>query len=127
MAGSPLVSNPIVVLLVDDEPVLRMVARQGLEDAGFEVIEADDAKAALEILDAGAAVTVLFTDVNMPGPLDGLDLAECVHERWPAIQLVITSGRGLTTPLPDDGRFMAKPYSIDQLIRAVDEAAKRGD
>lgn len=119
-------SNPIVVLLVDDEPMLRMIARQGLEDAGFEVVEADDARTALEILGARADVTVLFTDVNMPGPLDGLELARCVHERWPTIQLVITSGRGLVAPLPDDGRFMPKPYSIAELISAVAKAAEQG-
>jgi CheY-like chemotaxis protein len=118
--------NPVVVLLVDDEPMLRMLAREGLEDAGFEVVEADDAEAALEILGARADVTVLFTDVNMPGPLDGLALARRVHEQWPAIQLVLTSGRGLAAPLPDDGRFMPKPYSIVELISAVGEAAREG-
>ncbi len=118
--------NPVVVLLVDDEPMLRMIARQGLEDAGFKVVEADDAETALEILGARTDVTVLFTDVNMPGPLDGLELARRVHERWPSVQLVITSGRGLDAPLPEDGRFMPKPYSIAELISAVDEAAREG-
>lgn len=116
-----------VVLLVDDEPVIRMVASQGLEDAGFEVIEADCAENALEILKTRADVGVLFTDVNMPGALDGLDLARLVHERWPAIQLVLTSGRGLSVPVPDDGRFVAKPYSIKEMTEAVIQVAKQGD
>ncbi len=72
------------------KPVIRMVASQGLEDAGFEVIEADCAENALEILKTRADVGVLFTDVNMPGALDGLDVARLVHERWPAIQLVLS-------------------------------------
>lgn len=116
-----------VVLLVDDEPVIRMVASQGLEDAGFEVIEADCAESALEILKTRADVGVLFTDVNMPGALDGLDLARLVHERWPAIQLVLTSGRGLSVPVPDDGRFVAKPYSIEEMTEVVTQVAKQGD
>lgn len=116
--------TPTVVLLVDDEAVLRMIASQGLQDAGFEVVEADNAESALEILGARTDITVLFTDVNMPGPLDGLDLAKRVHDRWPAIQLVITSGRGLLDAVPDDGRFVAKPYSIDELVQAVGEVAK---
>ena len=115
-----------VVLLVDDEPVIRMVASQGLEDAGFEVIEADCAESALEILKTRADVSVLFTDVNMPGALDGMDLARLVHERWPAIQLVVTSGRGLSTAVPDDGRFVAKPYSIEEMTQAVTDVAKQG-
>lgn len=116
-----------VVLLVDDEPVIRMVASQGLEDAGFQVIEADCAESALEILRMRADVGVLFTDVNMPGALDGLDLARLVHERWPAIQLVLTSGRGLSVPVPDDGRFVAKPYSIKEMTEAVTKVAEQND
>lgn len=116
-----------VVLLVDDEPPIRMVASQGLEDAGFVVVEADCAESALKILTARADVGVLFTDVDMPGALDGLDLARLVHERWPAIQLVLTSGRGLRVPVPDYGLFVAKPYSIEDLTKAVAQVAKRGD
>ncbi len=70
---------------------------------------------------------MLFTDVNMPGALDGLDAARLVHERWPAIQLVLTSGRGLSVPVPDDGRFVAKPYSIKEMTEAVTQVAKQGD
>lgn len=116
-----------VVLLVDDEPVIRMVASQGLEDAGFQVIEADCADSALEILKTRADVSVLFTDVNMPGALDGMDLARLVHERWPAIQLVVTSGRGLSAPMPDDSRFMAKPYSITEMTKAITKITEQSD
>jgi CheY-like chemotaxis protein len=114
-----------VVLLVDDEPVIRMVASQGLEDAGFEVIEADCAESALEILKTRADVGVLFTDVNMPGAFDGLELATLVHELWPDIQLVVTSGQALPTPVPDDGRFMAKPYRLDEMVDTVTSVAMR--
>jgi CheY-like chemotaxis protein len=117
----------ILVLLVDDEPVIRMVASQGLEDAGFEVVEADCAQAALDILKARSDVGVLFTDVNMPGTLDGLELAGLVHELWPDIELVLTSGQALPKPVPDDGRFVAKPYRLEEMVDLVASVAKRLD
>jgi CheY-like chemotaxis protein len=117
--------NHTLVLLVDDEPVVRMVACQSLEDAGFQVIEADCAQQALDVLKSRADVGVLFTDVNMPGAFDGLELARLVHEIWPAIQLVVTSGQALPTPVPDDGRFMAKPYRLNEMVDTVTSVAMR--
>ncbi len=97
---------PIVVLVVDDEAVLRFIASDVLEESGFQVLEAEDAKAALKVLADHPGVRVLFTDINMPGALDGLDLAREVHERWPAIKLVVTSGRPRPSDseIPDSGR-----------------------
>lgn len=115
-----------LVLLVEDEPLVRWTAHDGLEAAGYQVIEAENAGQALTILEARRDVGVLFTDVNMPGPMDGLSLAELVHAKWPDIRLVVTSGRGLERPLPDDGAFLTKPYSYDDLARTID-AANDGD
>lgn len=115
----------ILVLLVDDEPVLRMVACEGLVDAGFEVIEAGCAQDALDILKSRTDVGVLFTDVNMPGAFDGLALAELVHDLWPDIQLVVTSGQALPTAVPDDGRFVAKPYRVGDMVDTVASVARR--
>ena len=95
-----------IVLIVDDEPVIRLVAAQALADAGFETIEAATADDALAILRQRGDVGVLFTDINMPGSIDGMDLARLVHEQWPAIRIVVTSGRALPGPVPDDGRFV---------------------
>lgn len=117
--------NHTLVLLVDDEPVVRMIACQSLEDAGFQVIEADCAQEALDVLKSRADVGVLFTDVNMPGAFDGLELAERVHALWPNIQLVVTSGQALPTPLPDDGCFVAKPYRLNDMVDTVTSAATR--
>ncbi len=117
--------NHTLVLLVDDEPVVRMVACQSLEDAGFQVIQADCAQEALDILKSRADVGVLFTDVNMPGAFDGLELAALVHRLWPCIQLVVTSGQALQAPVPDDGRFMAKPYRLDEMVDTVTSVAQR--
>jgi CheY-like chemotaxis protein len=113
-----------VVLLVEDEPFIRMAAADALEDAGFTVIEAVDAQAAQEVLRHRTDIRVLFTDVKMPGPMNGLELAALVRSRWPHICVLITSGHlepeaGL---LPQEAVFIAKPYS-DQapatIIRAL--------
>ena len=109
----------VLVLLVEDEVLVRLAACDGLEAAGFDVIEAMDAEEALGVLGARSDVGVLFTDVNMPGALDGLDLADEVHRRWPMIKLVVTSGRTLERTVPDDGVFIAKPYSLKALTDVV--------
>ena len=117
-------SQPVIVLVVDDEAVLRFIASDVLEDSGFQVLEAEDAKAALEVLAAHPDVQVLFTDINMPGRLDGLDLAREAHMRWPSLKLVVTSGRPKPADraIPDDGRFVAKPYSPDSLVGEIRKA-----
>lgn len=81
------------ILVVEDETLIRMVGAEILEDAGFDVLEAADADEALRILQAHDDVLLLFSDVDMPGSMDGLDLARVVHERWPDIRLLLTSGR----------------------------------
>lgn len=107
--------NPeeVTVLLVEDEVLIRMEAEYVLEDQGYKVLPATNAAEALEILDKVPKVDVLFTDVKMPGPMDGLDLAWMVHERWPWIRLIIASGHADLTEadLPNDGKFFRKPYS----------------
>jgi CheY-like chemotaxis protein len=101
-----------VVLLVEDEFLVRMAAADALEDAGFEVIETANAQAAQEVLSSRDDVRVLFTDVKMPGPMDGLELASLVRRFWPHIRVVITSGhlKPETDSLPEDAVFIAKPY-----------------
>ncbi|HET9160801.1 MAG TPA: response regulator [Caulobacteraceae bacterium] len=112
-----------LVLVVEDEPFVRMIAAEGLEDAGFEVIEAASADDALEILDSRDDVGVLFTDVNMPGSVDGVGLARMVHERWPQLRIVITSGmdRPRRGEIPDDGRFVPKPYRPGEVAHVIEE------
>jgi two-component system, response regulator PdtaR len=110
-----------VVLLVEDEPLVRMFGADVLEEAGFEVVEAVDGDAALAVLEARADIDLLFTDVNMPGSLDGLDLARVVHERRPEIKLLIASGqvRLSEDEIPGHGRFLPKPYGPDAILREV--------
>src|ERR687890_2489377 len=106
-----------VVLLVEDEPLVRMFGADVLEEAGFEVVEAVDGDEALAVLGARPDIAVLFTDINMPGSLDGLDLARVVHERRPDIKLLIASGkvRPSEDQIPDAGRFLAKPYGPEAI------------
>ena len=111
-----------LVLVVEDEALIRSCAADILEQHGYEVVEAATAAAALEVLEARPDVRVLFTDINMPGKLDGMDLARLVHEHWPKIRLVITSGgrEPTRTEIPDDGRFIAKPYRPKQVTDEID-------
>ena len=99
-----------LILVVEDEPLLRFNAADALEEAGFSVTEANNAETALELLEARRDVQMLFTDVHMPGSFDGMELARQVHRRWPHILLMITSGRERprASEIPDDGRFLAK-------------------
>ena len=114
--------KPGVVLVVDDEPLIRMNAADMLADAGWSAIEAADAAEALDLLDQHPEVSVLFTDINMPGTMDGLDLARRVHELRPDVQLIITSGklRPGRGELPGEGRFLGKPYQERQFIALVE-------
>lgn len=102
-----------------------MIAVDMLEDAGFLVLEASTADAAWTVLERDPRVDLLFTDIDMPGSMDGLALAGRVAKRWPHIGLVVTSGRFALrdADLPDDGRFLAKPYRRSQLLEAIRRSA----
>jgi len=116
-----------VVLVVDDEPLIRMNAADMLLDAGFSVLEAADAAAALRVLGDHPEIQVLFTDVNMPGEMDGLDLARRVHQLRPEVHLIVTSGKVAPSAgaIPDDGDFLGKPYREHQMIALVEAAFTR--
>jgi CheY-like chemotaxis protein len=117
-----------VVLIVEDEFLLRMDAADIISAAGFEVVEAENADQAIEILEARRDITVVFTDIQMPGSMDGLKLARAVRGRWPPIKIVATSGHINIgeCDLPEGGRFLLKPYSPRQvtgLLRELTGAA----
>jgi CheY-like chemotaxis protein len=120
-------SPPVVVLVFDDEAVLRLLATDVLEENGFQVLEAENARAALKVLADHPDIRVLFTDINMPGVLDGLDLAQETHARWPDIKLLVTSGRPKPADrdIPDAGRFVAKPYSPELLVGEIRKVLAR--
>jgi CheY-like chemotaxis protein len=113
-----------VVLLVEDELLVRMAAADDLQDAGFHVLEAANADVALAVLEAYSDdVRVLFTDIDMPGSMNGLDLVESVQQRWPHISLLISSAyhKPHSGQLPDEGRFMPKPYSSEDVVQQIRE------
>lgn len=110
-----------VVLVVDDEPIIRMYASLLVEEAGYLAIEASTADEALAILEQRDYVRILFTDVDMPGSLDGLQLVELVRERWPPVVLIVTSGHVQIDPqkLPERARFFRKPYSDSEILKTL--------
>lgn len=113
--------RPVVVLVVEDEMIVRMSATDILQDAGFHVVEARDGVEALAILEMRDDVAVLFTDVAMPS-MNGVALAKIVSERWPHVGIVMTSGAiplGVRLELPANARFLQKPYVADTLVQEI--------
>jgi CheY-like chemotaxis protein len=112
-----------VILIVEDELLIRMNAVEMIEEAGFEVIEAASADEAIAILEARLDITVVFTDIQMPGSMDGLKLAAAVRDRWPPVKIVATSGHVKLGPgdLPEGGRFLQKPYSPAEITKTLRE------
>jgi CheY-like chemotaxis protein len=112
-----------VVLVVEDETLLRWHAVAMIEDAGFDVIEAGNAAEAISVLEARTDIRVIFTDIQMPGSIDGLRLAHLVRNRWPPIKIIATSGqlRLRDYELPEGGRFLPKPYSVGQITGTLRE------
>lgn len=118
------VPNDCVVLVVEDEPLVRMVAADCLRDEGFTVYEADCAEEALDLIAARHGVDVVFTDIDMPG-MSGLDLACEIHRRWPAVHCLLTSGQARpgADQMTVGDRFLAKPYAVGQLGAEIRRAA----
>jgi CheY-like chemotaxis protein len=117
-----------VVLIVEDEFLLRMDAVDMVAGAGFEVLEAANADEAIELLEARRDITVVFTDIQMPGSMDGLKLARAVRGRWPPIKIVATSGHPHVkeADLPEGGRFLPKPYSAVEVTGLLRELTGGG-
>ena len=112
--------NP-VVLIVEDEFLLRMDSAEAIENAGFEVIQASNADEAIAILTGQPDIHVVFTDIQMPGSMDGLKLAAFVRNRWPPIKIVATSGLVLVDEddLPPGSVFLPKPYRGTELVATL--------
>jgi CheY-like chemotaxis protein len=109
---------PAVVLVVEDEMLLRMRAVDMVEDAGYIPVEAADADQAVAILESRSDIALMFTDIQMPGSMDGLGLAHSVHERWPPIKIIMVSGqlKLANTDIPTDSRFFEKPFEAGEMI-----------
>jgi two-component system, response regulator PdtaR len=111
------------VLIVEDEPLIRMGAVYQIEDAGFEVYEAASADAAIALLELHKEIRLIFTDVDMPGSMDGLKLAHYVRGRWPPVKIIVTSGhvKVAEESLPAGALFLPKPYDPAEITQKVRE------
>ena len=111
-----LASSRPVILIVEDDLLVRMNALETIGEAGFEVIEASDADEAIAVLEKRHDIHLIFTDIRMPGSMDGLALAHFVRDRWPPVKIVATSGFAPIAEalLPEGGRFISRPYSKDK-------------
>ncbi|WP_230532399.1 response regulator [Microvirga roseola] len=115
----------MVVLVVEDQTLVRMFITDFLAEAGFKVFEAVNADEAVQILEARPDVQAVVTDLEMPGSMNGINLAHVVRERWPGTGIIVTSGRERPGPddLPEDAVFLAKPYLPETVIGVVRQMA----
>jgi len=122
---SDLTAKRPIVLIVEDDFLIRMNAAEMIAQAGFDVVEAANADEAIVILEGRLDITVVFTDIQMPGSMDGLKLPAAIRGRWPPIKIVATSGLVNVgqDDLPEGGRFLPKPYSPEQIVRTLRELA----
>jgi CheY-like chemotaxis protein len=110
-----------IVLVAEDEELVRLYAADLLAEAGYKVIDVASADAALEAMAEQPDIRVLFTDIQMPGKLDGIQLAQRVHEQWPEVLLLITSGgrQPAKAEIADHGHFIAKPYLPTDVLNEI--------
>jgi CheY-like chemotaxis protein len=111
------------ILIVEDEPLIRMHLAYSLGDLGFEILEAANADEAIALLESDADIMAVLTDVDMPGTMDGLALARAVRERWPPCKLIILSGHMRPSPdhVPQGSRYIRKPVDTKELLRTLTE------
>ena len=111
------------VLVVDDEALLLFTIADELRDAGFTVYEASNADEAIRLLETRPRIDIMFTDIDMPGSMDGLRLSAAVRDRWPPVKIIVTSGKSNPGPgaLPEGGVFMPKPYVPERLTATIND------
>lgn len=114
-----------VVLVVEDEPLLRMTAVDMVVDAGFEAVEASDAIQAIEILEKRLDIRIVFSDIDMPRGMDGMKLAAAIRDRWPPIKIILTSGYFTSDKvyMPARSVFYPKPYDADKIVETLHKMA----
>jgi DNA-binding NtrC family response regulator len=110
-----------VVLIVEDEALIRMDVADYISDAGLDPLEAASADEAIDLLQARQDIGVVFTDVNMPGSMNGLELSRVIAQRWPEVRVIITSGmvRPTRSELEPSTVFYAKPYDLESVVLSI--------
>jgi CheY-like chemotaxis protein len=128
----PLIDNASpsfpTILVVEDEPMVRMLLAESLRDAGYRVLEAGNAADAISTLHEDPAVDLVFSDVRMPGELDGFDLARWIKRHTPEMRVLLSSGwhgEGSSSNCCLDAPLVSKPYSQRQLISLIDTLLQR--
>ena len=123
--GSIAPPPPAIVLVIEDEPLQRLYLVDLIEQAGFGTVEACSADEAIAILQVRNDIRIVFADLDMPRSVDGLKVAASIRDRWPPIEIVLTSGRATPAAdlIPARSRFVSKPYDERQLIRAIQDFA----
>ena len=117
---APLKGRVVLVLVVEDDPIINLVTSEELQREGFDVISAYSADEAIEILKSRSNIRFLFTDIDMPGSLNGLKLAALVRAKWPPVSIIITSGMGMPADvLPEQAIFVRKPYRTAEVLDAI--------
>jgi CheY-like chemotaxis protein len=110
-----------VVLVVEDAPLIRMGAVDLVLSAGYEALEASNADEAIQIMERREDIDLVFTDVQMPGTMDGIKLSHYIRDRWPPVKLIVASGKAILeeSSLPAGSRFFSKPYSDHAITDAM--------
>lgn len=127
--GEPVPAPPPVILIVEDDVLVRSIGAAYLRECGFEVVEANGADEAIRVLQAGIRIDVVFSDVNMPGGMDGFGLAQWIRRERPELKVLLTSGGPRTAKeagdVRENGPFLAKPYAYAELERHIRSLLER--
>ena len=112
---------PALVLIVEDQPLIRLNAMDLVVDAGFQALEAKNADEAIQLLELHPDIRLVFTDIEMPGTMDGLKLVHYIRGRWPKVHLMVASGKVIVqeNQLPRGSKFFAKPYGDHTIVEAM--------
>lgn len=110
-----------VILVVEDQAIIRMGAVALVVDAGYEALEAENADEAIRNLESRTDIRLVFTDVDMPGTMDGIKLTHFIRKRWPLVKLLVASGMMILaeSAFPDGAKFLPKPYSEHTIVAAI--------
>lgn len=119
--ANPAISKAPVVLVIEDEPLIRLDLIDAIEEAGYTTVSAGTADEAIDVLSARDDIRLIVSDIEMPGSIDGLNLAWVVRDRWPPIHIIVTSGRRnpASSDLPERSLFVAKPIERESLTRKI--------
>jgi DNA-binding NtrC family response regulator len=122
-------SKKPVVLVVDDEALIRIDAAEALAAAGFRVLEASNADQAIELLETRPDIELVYTDVAMPGSMDGLALAHCIANRWPPVRLLVTTAHVHIdrSDLPEGAEFCPKPCPVEEVVAVAETLVRPRD